>query len=40
MVVFVPPGNPNDPTRSPAFFESTFEYLKELGIIEIESSKM
>jgi hypothetical protein len=35
MVVFVPPGDPNDPTRSPAFFDSTFDYLKELGITEI-----
>jgi len=35
MVVFVPPGNANDPTRSPAFYDSTFNYLKELGIPEI-----
>ena len=32
MVVFVPPGNASDPTRSPAFYDSTFNYLKELGI--------
>ena len=31
MVVFVPPGDASDPTRSPAFFDSTFDYLKELG---------
>jgi DUF2075 family protein len=35
MVVFVPPGDLNDPTRSPAFYDSTFSYLKELGITEI-----
>ncbi|MGH7982215.1 MAG: DUF2075 domain-containing protein [Candidatus Udaeobacter sp.] len=35
MVVFVPPGDSADPTRSPAFYDSTFTYLKELGISEI-----
>ena len=31
MVVFVPPGDASDPTRSPAFFDSTFDYLGESG---------
>jgi hypothetical protein len=35
MVVFVPPGNVSDPTRAPAFYDSTFNYLRELGIPEI-----
>ncbi len=35
MVVFVPPGSEDDPTRSPAFYNSTFNYLRELGIPEI-----
>ena len=35
MVVFVPPGDGADPTRSPGFYDSTFEYLKQLGISEI-----
>jgi hypothetical protein len=35
MVVFVPPGDTNDPTRTPSFYDSTFSYLKELGISEI-----
>lgn len=35
MVVFVPPGNENDPTRLPTFYNSTFNYLRELGISEI-----
>ncbi len=35
MVVFVPPGSVSDPTRSPAFYDSTFAYLKELGIPEL-----
>ena len=35
MVVFVPPGDVNDPTRSPTFYDSTFNYLRDLGISEI-----
>jgi hypothetical protein len=32
MVIFVPPGDPNDPTRSPEFYDSTFNYLRQLGL--------
>lgn len=32
MAIFVPPGDPSDPTRSPDFYDSTFRYLAELGI--------
>jgi hypothetical protein len=32
MVIFVPPGESTDPTRSPAFYDSTFRYLSNLGI--------
>jgi hypothetical protein len=32
MVIFVPPGDSGDPTRSPEFYDSTFHYLNELGI--------
>jgi len=32
MVVFVPPGEPADPTRSSAYYDCTFDYLSELGI--------
>ena len=35
MVVFVPPGSENDPTRSPSYYDATFEYLKDLGIPEL-----
>lgn len=35
MAVFVPPGDTNDPTRSPSFYDSTFNYLRDLGISEI-----
>jgi len=32
MVIFVPPGDSGDPTRSPEYYDSTFHYLTELGI--------
>ena len=32
MVIFVPTGDAADPTRSPAFYDCTFNYLSELGI--------
>lgn len=35
MIIFVPPGDPRDPTRSPAFYDPTFQYLSELGIPEL-----
>jgi hypothetical protein len=35
MVIFVPPGDHRDPTRSPAFYDPTFHYLRDLGIPEI-----
>ena len=39
MVVFVPLGNnPPDATRDPSFYDSTYAYLKSLGIQEIPST--
>ena len=35
MVIFVPEGNPNDPTTAPALYDSTYEYLKSIGIKEL-----
>jgi len=35
MIVFVPPGEANDPTRSPAYYDSTFDYLRTVGIAAI-----
>ena len=32
MVIFVPPGDPADPTREPTFYDSTYQYLTDLGI--------
>jgi len=35
MVVFVPPGNDDDPTRPPAFYDATYDYLRAVGIPEL-----
>lgn len=35
MVICVPEGSLDDPTRQPAFYDGTYEYLKSLGIKEI-----
>jgi hypothetical protein len=35
MVIYVPSGNPDDPTRSPRYYDSTYHYLAELGIPEV-----
>jgi Uncharacterized conserved protein (DUF2075) len=35
MVVFVPPGDAEDSTRCPGFYDDTFGYLKRLGIPEL-----
>jgi hypothetical protein len=35
MVVFVPPGATSDPTRPPAHYDQTFDYLRTLGVPEI-----
>jgi len=32
MVIFIPPGEPSDPTRMPAFYDQTFDYLAGLGL--------
>jgi hypothetical protein len=32
MVIFVPDGDPSDPTRSPEYYDATFNYLSEVGI--------
>jgi DUF2075 family protein len=35
MVIFVPPGDQNDPTRAPEYYDSTYRYLVELGVPEV-----
>jgi Uncharacterized conserved protein (DUF2075) len=32
MVIFVPTGKSSDPTRTPTYYNSTFEYLADIGI--------
>jgi hypothetical protein len=32
MVVFVPPGDPEDPNRSPAYYGATWRYLERAGL--------
>jgi hypothetical protein len=34
MVIFVPPGESSDPTRKPAFYDQTYDYLTGLGLPE------
>ena len=35
MVLFVPRGDAGDRTRTPAYYDGTFSYLKEIGLVEI-----
>ena len=36
MVIVVPQGAPEDPTRDPAFYDGTYRYLREIGIQEVK----
>ncbi|MFZ9941543.1 MAG: DNA/RNA helicase domain-containing protein, partial [Luteolibacter sp.] len=36
MVIFIPTGDANDPTRLPEFYDPTFHYLRELGVQVID----
>jgi hypothetical protein len=36
MVIVVPQGDSEDPTRNPLFYDATFEYLKEIGITVLD----
>jgi hypothetical protein len=35
MIIVIPAGDPDDITRLPEFYDSTYEYLKNLGLAEI-----
>ncbi len=35
MVIFIPPGDSGDDTRKPAFYDSTFNYLVDIGIPQL-----
>jgi hypothetical protein len=39
IVIFVPPGDPADPTRRPEFYDGTYEYLVGIGIDVLEGGK-
>lgn len=38
MIIFVPPGDPTDPTRAPSFYDTTYDFLSSLGIPTIQSA--
>ncbi|MEE2855860.1 MAG: DNA/RNA helicase domain-containing protein, partial [Planctomycetota bacterium] len=38
MVIFVPPGDTSDPTVDPQFYDSTYNFLLECGVSEIDCS--
>jgi len=38
MVIFVPKGDPSDPTREPAEFDRTAEYLVKCGVLSLHGS--
>lgn len=38
MAIFVPPGDATDPTRPPHFYDGTFNYLRNLGLPEIQGA--
>lgn len=35
MVLFVPKGTETDPTRNPSYYDSTYAYLKSIGLAEL-----
>jgi hypothetical protein len=37
MVIVVPEGDSDDPTRNPAYYDPTFEYLRDLGLPVVSS---
>jgi hypothetical protein len=37
MVIFVPRGTAEDPTRKSVFYDKTFGYLESLGIVEVSA---
>ncbi len=39
MVIVVPQGTEQDPTRDPDFYDGTFDYLKAIGIKELRGSE-
>ena len=40
MVIFVPEGDAADPTRQAGFYDPTYEYLRSIGVRQIDSGIM
>jgi hypothetical protein len=40
MVIYVPEGDPDDATRMPAFYDSTYDYLQKCGIPQLTESEL
>lgn len=38
MVIFVPEGDVSDPTRSPEFYDMTYQYLSDIGIPSLDEA--
>jgi hypothetical protein len=36
MVIFIPQGDKSDPTRSPEFYDTTYQYLADIGIPSLD----
>jgi hypothetical protein len=36
MAIVVPKGNISDPTRAPAIYDATYEYLRGLGVAVLD----
>jgi DUF2075 family protein len=35
MVIFIPPGDDEDPTRLPSFYDPIWDYLRSIGLPEL-----
>jgi hypothetical protein len=35
MAIFVPRGSPQDHTRPPGYYDTTFDYLSKLGLEQV-----
>jgi hypothetical protein len=36
MVIFIPKGDPDDPTRPPIFYDPVWDFFKACGLAEIK----
>ncbi len=36
MVIFIPRGSYEDPTRNPTYYDGTYDLLKRIGLVELE----